>query len=110
MADVQALVPLYLRSPEDATNPYASPILAADPSGLRPAHTTSAESAMLRDDGERYVERLRQAGVPVTFSLREGHVHDSAPLTEVMASARAWRDEVLVVLRRGHEQAAVPRS
>jgi acetyl esterase len=110
LADVKTLVELYLRSPEDAADPYASPLLAPDLSGLPPAHIMSAEYDMLRDDGERYAERLRQAGVPVTFSLQAGHVHGSSAFTNVMASARAWRDEVLTVLRREHQRAGVIRA
>ena len=87
VADVRRLGPLYLSSPDQATNPYASPLLAPDLSGLPPAYVMSAEYDMLRDDGERYVERLREAGVPATFSLQPGHVHFSGALTKVMASS-----------------------
>jgi acetyl esterase len=107
VADVRRLGPLYLSSPDQATNPYASPLLAPDLSGLPPAYVMSAEYDMLRDDGERYVERLREAGVPATFSLQPGHVHFSAALTKVMASSRAWRDEAVGVLRVAHHGAAV---
>ncbi|MFI5075671.1 MAG: alpha/beta hydrolase fold domain-containing protein, partial [Actinomycetales bacterium] len=97
----------YLSSPDQATNPYASPLLAPDLSGLPPAYVMSAEYDMLRDDGELYVERLREAGVPATFSLQLGHVHFSGALTKVTASSRAWRDEAVGVLRLAHQGAAV---
>ena len=106
LADVQDLRELYLPKPEDATHPYVSPLLAPDLSRLPPAHIMSAEYDMLRDDGERYAERLREAGVPATFWLGEGHVHNSVAFTKVMASARVWRDEVLTTLRRVHEPPA----
>ncbi|HEY8307325.1 MAG TPA: alpha/beta hydrolase fold domain-containing protein, partial [Lapillicoccus sp.] len=83
-------------------------LLAPDLSGLPPAYVMSAEYDMLRDDGERYVERLREAGVPATFSLQPGHVHFSAALTKVMPSARAWRDEAIGVLRAVHRGAGLP--
>ncbi|MGI5132316.1 hypothetical protein ACQEVB_36310 [Pseudonocardia sp. CA-107938] len=54
----------------------------------------------MRDDGERYVERLADAGVPATFSLQPGHIHISPGFTKVMAAARDWRAEALTVLRR----------
>jgi acetyl esterase len=108
LADVRRLGPLYLSDPDQATHPYASPLLAPDLSGLPPAYVMSAEYDMLRDDGERYVERLQQAGVPATFSLQRGHVHISPALTKPMAAARAWRDEAIGVLRLAHQGAAVP--
>ena len=66
----------------------------------------SAEYDMLRDDGKEYARRLSAANVPATFSLQRGHVHTSAVYTKAMASARAWRQEALTVLRHTHEQAA----
>lgn len=105
LADVRRLIPLYLADLDQVTNPYVSPLLAPDLSGLPPAYVISAEYDMLRDDGERYVERLQDAGVPATFSLQPGHVHFSGALTKAMASARAWRDEALDALRRAHRGA-----
>lgn len=107
LADVRRLVPLYLGNSGDPADPYVSPLLAPDLSGLPPAYVMSAEYDMLLDDGERYVERLRAAGVPAVFSLQRGHVHFSGALTKVMAPARAWRDEAIGVLRRAHEGVAL---
>jgi acetyl esterase len=47
---------------------------------------------------------MNQAGVPVTYSMQPGHAHPSGVMTKVMASARAWREEVLTALRRVNEQ------
>ena len=93
---------LYLTSGTDATNPYASPLLAEDLSDLPPAHIMSAEYDPIADDGARYAERLTGAGVPATFSLQLGHIHGSSAFTKVMASARAWREEGLQALREVH--------
>ncbi|MER6574722.1 alpha/beta hydrolase [Nonomuraea sp. NPDC001023] len=95
----------YYLGGQDPTNPYVSPLLAADLSGLPAAYIMSAEYDPVRDDGERYAERLNEAGVPATFSLQKGHIHMSSAFTKAMASARAWRNEVLTVLRRTHQQA-----
>jgi acetyl esterase len=92
----------YLTSLAEAAHPYASPLLAPDLTGLPPAHVMSAEFDVLADDGAEYVRRLAEAGVPATFSLQEGHVHVSSAMTAVMESARAWREEVLSVLRGAH--------
>ncbi|BDT99812.1 alpha/beta hydrolase fold domain-containing protein [Nocardia sputorum] len=46
----------------DGADPYANP-LRAELSGLPPAHIVTAEFDPLRDEGEDYGRRLRQAGV-----------------------------------------------
>ncbi|HEY0182261.1 MAG TPA: alpha/beta hydrolase [Rhodopila sp.] len=65
----------YLASPADGSNPYASPLLAADLSGLPPAMVVTCEFDPLRDEGLAYAERLRQAGVSVRSSHYEGMIH-----------------------------------
>jgi acetyl esterase len=95
----------YLNSLDDAANPYASPLLAPDLSGLPPTHITTAEYDPLRDEGAAYAQRLAEAGVPVTHTLHPGHIHGSSGFTKVMPSARVWRDEVIAVLRHAHAHA-----
>jgi len=73
--DVAWFDDMYLGNSEAHTHPYASPLLAASLSGLAPALVITAEFDPLRDQGEDYARRLRQAGVAVTLSRYDGAFH-----------------------------------
>lgn len=98
-AEIDLYLEGYLRSPRDASNPYASPLLADDVSGLPPAYIISSEFDPLQMDGSRYAERLEDAGVSVAFSLEEGHVHGSSQFTKLLPEAAVWRDKVIDALK-----------
>ena len=74
-ADMRWFSSLYLRTAEDAGNPLASPIRAADLSGLPPALVVTAGCDMLRDEGKAYADRLRAAAVPVEYRCFETTIH-----------------------------------
>ena len=65
----------YLRDEADAKNPYAAPMQAEDLSGLPPTLIMTAEYDPLCDDGAGYAERLKQAGVPTTYTCYQGTIH-----------------------------------
>jgi acetyl esterase len=65
----------YLPDEAAALDPRASPLLADDLSGLPPTYIATAGFDPLRDEGEEYARRLREAGVRVALRRHRGLVH-----------------------------------
>lgn len=74
---------------------YASPLLADDLHGLPSALVTTAECDLLRDQGERYADRLRAAGVPVRYSMWAGHLHSTMSYVTLADSTREYEAHVI---------------
>ena len=78
----------YLARPEDGASPEASPLRAPDLSGLPPALVITAGYDVLRDEGEAYAARLREAGVAAELRCYPGQIHGFLQLADTFPSAR----------------------
>ncbi|MEH1129407.1 alpha/beta hydrolase [Micromonospora sp. CPCC 206061] len=89
----------YLADPADGEDPLASPLNAADLSGLPPALVLTAEYDPLRDEGEQYADRLRTSGVPVELTRYDGMAHGFFTMTGTLEAARKATAQVATYLR-----------
>ena len=89
----------YLRSAADGSHPMASPLRAASLSGLPPALVLTAEFDPLRDEGEAYAARLREAGVAVTLRRYQGMIHGFFSLGAVLDQGKQAIQDAGATLR-----------
>ncbi len=88
----------YLGSDGDGADPTASPFRADTLAGLPPALVQTAEFDPLLDDGRAYAARLRDDGVPVTYTEYAGLVHDPWLMFGVVPDGRRAVDEAAAFL------------
>jgi acetyl esterase len=96
----------YIPDGIDEADPRASMMRAPDVSELPPAYVATAGFDPLRDEGEIYAQRMREAGVPVVLQRQRGLIHGFANLTTICPSARTAMLEAAGALRMGLELAA----
>jgi len=90
----------YLSDPAEADDPRASPLLAADLTGVPPALVLTAGFDPLRDEGAAYAARLKEAGVEVAYRCYDGLIHGFASLSGPIPAGRAAVDDAAAGLRR----------
>ena len=99
--DMDAFERAYLPPGSDPTDPRVSILLAPDLRGLPPAYVTTAGFDPLRDEGEAYALRMREAGVKVAVRRHPGLIHSFANQTAISRTARAAMLEAAGALRMG---------
>lgn len=80
-------------------DPYQVPAYAGDLSGLPPAIVATAGCDPIRDWGERYADRLRDAGVQTTITRYPGMYHGFLLRSDVTARGRLAIAEVGALLK-----------
>jgi acetyl esterase len=79
---------MYLASPQDGNDPLASPLRAADLSGLPAATVITAELDPLRDEAECYARKLAEHGVPAEVIRYDGMMHGFFTMVGILDVAR----------------------
>jgi acetyl esterase len=87
-------------------DPAVSPLRAPDVAGVPAAIVVTAEHDPLRDQGEAYAARLREAGVDVVARRETGLVHNFLQLDDVSPACAAAADRLAAEI--GERLAASP--
>lgn len=81
----------YTSNPQQREEITASPLRASldQLEGMPPTLLINAEADVLRDEGEAFANKLRQAGVPITAARFQGTIHDFVMLNPLAQSQAA---------------------
>jgi acetyl esterase len=90
----------YLASDFDKMDWRASPLRADNHANLPPALVINAECDPLADQGDAYVRKLKQAGVPAQRILYEGMVHGFVTMFKLFDEAYAVLGEISRFLKK----------
>ena len=84
----------YLNGTADILDWRASPARAASLAGLPPAYVLTAGADPLRDEGDEYAARLKQAGVSVAFKHFPGQFHGFFTMGKLLREANVAVSEI----------------
>ena len=90
----------YLNSPAENTRFEASPIRAADLTGLPETHIICGDFDPVIDECAAYVDRLKAANVKVRFSRYENMIHSFIMLSALFADSRTAADDAALQMKR----------
>jgi acetyl esterase len=84
----------YLNGSPDAGDWRASPARAKTLTGLPPAYVLTAGADPLRDEGDEYAGRLKEAGVPVTYRTFPGQFHGFFTMGKLLQQANVAASDI----------------
>jgi acetyl esterase len=90
----------YLPSASAAGDWRVSPLRAASVAGVAPALIVTAGFDPLRDEGEAYAQKLRDAGVTVDYLCYGGMIHGFLPMGRLLDTANRAVSHVAASLRQ----------
>jgi acetyl esterase len=89
----------YLNGSADTHDWRASPVRAGTLIGLPPAYVLTAGADPLRDEGDEYAKRLKEAGVPVTYRHFPGQFHGFFTMGKLLQQANVAAGEIAAWLK-----------
>ncbi len=89
---------------QDRSHPWISPLKARNLAHLPPALILTAGCDPLRDEGEAYADRLKQAGVRVTLTRYAGMIHGFFGFAGILDDGKTAIDQVAQALQQLAEQ------
>ena len=95
----------YLREPGEVGDWRASPLRAADLSGLPPALVLTAGNDVLCDEGAAYARRLQEHGVAVELRHYPDQIHGFLTMGKIVRAAQPALDQIAAGLRAAFERA-----
>ena len=84
----------YLNGTADIDHWKASPARASTLAGLPPAYVLTAGADPLRDEGDEYAARLKEAGVPMTYRHFPGQFHGFFTMGKLLQQANVAVTEI----------------
>jgi acetyl esterase len=100
LIELQYQVIQYVVSAKDVYNPYVSPLLAEDLTGLPPALILLAEFDLLREEGQLYADKLSTFKVPVKVFCQKGAPHLAGNAARASKAAKESLDVAVAELRK----------
>ena len=97
---MQWFIDRYIDKAEDKKDLRASPMKAQDLSGLPPAIVITAGFDPLRDQGTEYADRLKAAGVAVTYRCYDRLAHAFTAMSGTVPAAKQACEEIAADLRK----------
>jgi len=91
----------YVPEPTERIHPDFAPLRAESLAALAPAFVITGEHDVLRDEGEAYVERLREEGVAVDHRRWPGQMHGFFTLVNVLPAGAEAMDLIAAKIRAG---------
>lgn len=92
------VIKAYVKNEKDLKNHLASPIYAQDLKNLPATQIVSAQFDVLRDEGETYAKRLKQAGVPVNYIRYDTMAHGFITSNRLVKEAEEAIDKIVAAI------------
>jgi acetyl esterase len=97
--DIEWFLDQYAPNIDHRQDPRLSPLLENNLRGLPPALIVTAEFDVLRDEAEAYAERLKLAGVPVTFIRCNGMNHGFLTTVGLIRRSEIYFDQIAKIIK-----------